>query len=170
MHGSPPSSWDEPDLDDWCHAIDRAVDERPSADVVLVAHSLGCLAAARWVARRQPDIRGVFLVAPPDNTGPNFPAEAPTFTAVDATPLHVPGLVVSSDDDPYCSPEVASRLAAGWRLHHVSAGSAGHINSASGLGRWDSGRELLARLSDLRRCRARRSSGRHLEVGEGLSG
>ncbi|MGV9374436.1 RBBP9/YdeN family alpha/beta hydrolase [Nonomuraea sp. NPDC003707] len=141
-----PSSWEEPDLDDWCHAIDRAVDEHPSADVVLVAHSLGCLAAARWVAWRQPDIRGVFLAAPPDNTGPNFPAEAPTFTAVDATPLHVPGLVVSSDDDPYCSPEVASRLAADWRLHHVSVGSAGHINSASGLGRWDSGRELLARL------------------------
>ncbi|MGW0200875.1 RBBP9/YdeN family alpha/beta hydrolase [Nonomuraea sp. NPDC003201] len=86
------------------------------------------------------------LLAPPDNAGPNFPAEAPTFTAVEATPLHVPGLVVSSDDDPYCSPEVASRLAAGWRLHHVSVGSAGHINSASGLGRWDSGRELLARL------------------------
>ncbi|MEU6779949.1 alpha/beta hydrolase [Nonomuraea angiospora] len=88
---------------------------------------------------------------------------APTFTAVDATPLRVPGLVVSSDDDPYCSPEAASRLAAGWRIHQVSVGSAGHINSAGGLGRWDSGRALLTAFT------AGRSSGRHLEVGEGLS-
>jgi hypothetical protein len=138
-----PSSWDEPDLDDWCRAIDRAVDEHSSADVVLVAHSLGCLAAACWVVRHQPDIRGVFLVAPPDNAGPNFPAEAPTFTAVDATPLHVPGLVISSDDDPYCAAEVAPRLAAGWRLRHVSVGPAGHINSAGRLGGWDAGRALL---------------------------
>ncbi|MFI6732775.1 RBBP9/YdeN family alpha/beta hydrolase [Nonomuraea sp. NPDC050451] len=138
-----PSSWDEPELDDWCRAIDRAVDEHPSADVVLVAHSLGCLAAACWVARHQPDIRGVLLVAPPDNTGPNFPAEAPTFATVDATPLHVPGLVISSDDDPYCSAEVALRLAADWGLQHVGVGLAGHINSASRLGRWDSGHALL---------------------------
>ncbi|MCA2224314.1 alpha/beta hydrolase [Nonomuraea sp. NEAU-L178] len=42
-----------------------------------------------------------------------------------------------------CSPDVALRLAAGWQLDHVSVGSAGHINSASRLGRWDFGRALL---------------------------
>src|SRR5215210_5080448 len=46
-----PSSWDEPELDDWCRAIDLAVDEGRSADVVLVAHSLGCLAAISWAVR-----------------------------------------------------------------------------------------------------------------------
>ncbi|MCA2227814.1 RBBP9/YdeN family alpha/beta hydrolase [Nonomuraea aurantiaca] len=138
-----PFSWDVPDLDDWCQAIDKAVGEDLSTDMVLVAHSLGCHAATSWVARRRPDIGGVFLVAPPDNAGANFPAEASTFTAVKATPLHVPGLVVFSDDDPYCSPDVALRLTAGWQLDHVSVGSAGHINSASRLGRWDFGRALL---------------------------
>src|SRR5258708_6679295 len=71
-----PSSWDEPDLDDWCHAIDQAVSESPSAPAVLIAHSLGCLAATCWVAQHRPDVRGVLLVAPPDNGGPGFPAEA----------------------------------------------------------------------------------------------
>ncbi|TMR91114.1 RBBP9/YdeN family alpha/beta hydrolase [Nonomuraea basaltis] len=138
-----PSSWDEPDLDDWCQAIDKAVRQSPSADVVLVAHSLGCLAATCWIARHRPDIRGVLLVAPPDNAGPTFPADAFTFTAVKATPLHVPGLVISSDNDPYCSPDVALRLAADWQYDRVSVGLAGHINSASRLGRWDFGRALL---------------------------
>jgi predicted alpha/beta hydrolase family esterase len=138
-----PASWDRPDLDDWCQAIDHAVGPNPS-DAVLVAHSLGCLAAARWVAQRRSDIRGMFLVAPPDAAGPNFPAAAaPTFTALDTTPLDVPGLVVSSDDDPYCTADAAERLASGWHLDHVSVGRAGHINSASRLGRWDLGRALL---------------------------
>ncbi|WP_196443081.1 alpha/beta hydrolase [Planomonospora sp. ID67723] len=137
-----PSSWDEPDLDDWCQAIDRAVDR--VADAVLVAHSLGCLAAASWATRRRPGIRGLFLVAPPDGTGPNFPAaSAPAFTAVKATPLDVPGLVVSSDDDPYCTPAAAERLATGWRFDRVGAGCAGHVNSASRLGTWSFGRALL---------------------------
>ena len=42
------SSWAAPELDDWCDAIDRAVQRAGSAGTVLVAHSLGCLAAARW--------------------------------------------------------------------------------------------------------------------------
>ncbi len=138
-----PASWDRPDLDDWCRAIAHAIGPNPS-EVVLVAHSLGCLAAADWAARYRPDIRGVFLVAPPDTAGPSFPAAAaPTFTAMSATPLDTPGLIVSSDDDPYCTTNAAERLASGWHLDRVSAGRAGHINSASRLGRWDLGRALL---------------------------
>lgn len=138
-----PSSWDEPDLDDWCQAIDQAMGTSTPADAVLVAHSLGCLAAACWVARRRPALRCLFLVAPPDSAGPNFPAEAASFTAVRAAPLRVPGVVIFSDDDPYCPADVALRLAADWQLDHVSVGSAGHISSASGLGSWESGRALL---------------------------
>ena len=139
-----PSSWDEPDLGDWCRALDRAAQQHQPADVVLVVHSLGCLAAGHWLRQTQAGIRGVFLVAPPDIAGPNFPvAEAPSFTTVEVGPLTVPGLVVSSDDDPYCTPEVAQRLAAGWGVGHVGIGPAGHINTASGFGAWEAGRALL---------------------------
>jgi predicted alpha/beta hydrolase family esterase len=143
-----PSSWDNPDLDDWCLALDQAArGHRPSA-VMLVAHSLGCLAAARWLGRHQPGIRGAFLVAPPDPAGPNFPvAAAPSFAGPGTRPLRVPGLVVSSDDDPYCTPEAAQRLAAGWAVGQVSVGRAGHLNVASGLGAWEPGQALLSAFS-----------------------
>jgi uncharacterized protein len=135
-----PSSWDEPDLDDWCAALDRVV--VPGS--VLVAHSLGCLAATTWVTRAaRPGVLGLFLVAPPDNTRPDFPPEAATFTGLPLSPVDVPGLVVHSEDDPYCTPEASIALATAWRLPHVSAGHTGHINSASGLGGWDFGRALL---------------------------
>ena len=138
-----PSSWDEPELADWCLALDRAVRQAQSAEVVLVAHSLGCLTAGHWLRQAQRGIRGAFLVAPPDVAGPNFPAEAPSFATLKAAPLPVPGLVISSDDDPYCTPEAAQRLAASWGAGHVSVGPAGHINTASGQGAWESGRSLL---------------------------
>jgi uncharacterized protein len=139
-----PSSWTEPDLTDWCHALDRANEGYRAAGVVLVAHSLGCLAAGCWLSRAQPGIRGAFLVAPPDVAGPDFPAvAAPSFTTFEAAPLTVPGLVVSSDDDPYCTPQAARRLAAAWGAGHVSVGAAGHVNTASGVGTWEPGRALL---------------------------
>lgn len=136
-----PGSWDEPDVDDWCKALDQAVADARSARVVLVAHSLGCIAATEWAARTRPGVSGVFLVAPPDTAGPGFPAEASGFAALTATPLDVPGLLVTSEDDPYCAADAAGRLAKGWRVDRVSAGRAGHISSDSG--RWEFGRALL---------------------------
>jgi predicted alpha/beta hydrolase family esterase len=160
-----PASWDAPELQDWLRAIDRAVDgcvpadraaadgaaadraaaDRASADIVLVAHSLGCLAAAAWLGARRPDrVRGAFLVAPPDATAPAFPAEAAGFTGVATVPLPIPALVVTSEDDPYCAPEAARRLVGQWRAGHVGVGAAGHVNGASGLGAWPFGQGLLA--------------------------
>ncbi len=140
-----PSSWDNPDLGDWCRALDRAAQPHEPGPVVLVAHSLGCLAAACWLRGRPPAVRGAFLVAPPDAAGPAFPAAAAaSFTTPDTTPIQVPGLVVSSDNDPYCTPQAAHRLAAGWAVGRVSIGKAGHINAASRLGAWGSGQALLS--------------------------
>ena len=139
-----PASWVAPELDDWCDAIDVAVRRVAPQAVVLVAHSLGCLAAAQWIHRSPLPVRGVFLVAPPDRTGATFPAAAaPTFTVAPERPLAVPGLIVSSDDDPYCTERAGRRLARAWALPRITAGSIGHINSRSGLGRWDRGHTLL---------------------------
>lgn len=136
-----PSSWDEPDLDDWCAALDRAVSSAPD-EAVLVAHSLGCLAATAWLPQAS-GVRGLFLVAPPDTSQPDFPREAATFTGLTPAPVDVPGLVIHSDDDPYCSSAASVGLATAWGLPHVSAGAVGHINSASGLGGWGFGQALL---------------------------
>lgn len=140
-----PASWTEPDLTDWTNAISTAVGSRQ--DAVLVAHSLGCLAVARWLGEPGHTARAVLLVAPPDPTAPTFPASAaPTFADFDPRPLAVPGLVVTSTDDPYCTPEAARELSERWRLRRIDVGPHGHLNSASNLGNWPRGRALLNAL------------------------
>jgi len=135
-----PSSWDNPTLDDWTAALDRAVTAIDD-DVVIVAHSLGCHAATARPVR--PNVRGLFLVAPPDLTAPNFPSEAATFASLTPEPVAAPGLVVFSEDDPYCTLAGSVRMVKGWGLPHVSAGSVGHINAAGGVGGWEFGQALL---------------------------
>ncbi|MFF9563365.1 RBBP9/YdeN family alpha/beta hydrolase [Leifsonia sp. NPDC014704] len=135
-----PSSWDEPDAEDWSGALDRAVD---GGRAILVAHSLGCLLAVRWSHLHPENVAGLFLVAAPDPAGPRFPREAESFSAgLDVTPA-VPVLMINSDDDPYCSPERAEQFAAQWGAASVSLGARGHLNSASRLGGWDEGANLL---------------------------
>ncbi len=135
-----PESWDLPDPADWTAALDRAVDGSRS---LLVAHSLGCLVAARWTHDHPDRVAGVFLVAPPDRHGAAFPREAAGFDGTTAGPLPVPSVVIASSDDPFCSAAAAAGLAAGWGSAYVLAGALGHINSASVPRSWQQGRDLL---------------------------
>jgi uncharacterized protein len=138
-----PSSWDQPELDDWIAALDRAV-ASAAQPPLLVAHSLACLLVAHWAARGAAHVAGAFLVAVPDPDGPVFPAEqAATFRAVPSQALPFPTLVVASSDDPYGSLGYVQRCAADWEAGLVVAGALGHINDASGLGEWPFGAALL---------------------------
>jgi hypothetical protein len=91
-HGSGPAHWqtiweqNHPEYvrvaqRDWCSvqcsdsamAVDRAV-VSSSGEVVLVAHSLGCLAVAWWASVRTDCsrwVQGAMLVAPPDLSSAN---------------------------------------------------------------------------------------------------
>lgn len=141
-----PASWDEPDARDWVDALERAV-EGGEGPVVLVAHSLGCLAVASWLAGRGPDeVAAALLVAVPDPAGPEFPAAATVGgfrTVRRRLPVPVPVTVVVSDDDPYAAPAWVRDLAVVWGATAVGIGPAGHMNGASGLGAWPAGREIL---------------------------
>ncbi|HEY3502027.1 MAG TPA: alpha/beta hydrolase [Actinocatenispora sp.] len=147
-----PASWSRPDLDDWVSAVDVAYTAAAGQDdrVALVAHSLGCWAAACWLDRHpSAKVAGALLAAPPDPHGPAFPRqEASTFLAVTAQPLPCPALVIASTDDPYCGPQQAADLAAAWGADQHVVGAHGHLNSASGLGTWPHGRDLLSALLD----------------------
>ncbi|BAJ76586.1 predicted esterase of the alpha/beta hydrolase fold [Microbacterium testaceum StLB037] len=145
-----PRSWDEPELEDWVDAVDRAVTDRAGSgdEVILVAHSLGCWAAAGWEARpAHAEVAGMLLVAPPDPDGDVFPrAAASSFVGVEVRPLSCRSVVVASSDDPYCPIEVAERFASGWGSAFRDAGGLGHLNTASGLDEWEWGRTVLAEL------------------------
>ncbi|SDR02015.1 hypothetical protein SAMN02800687_3327 [Curtobacterium sp. UNCCL20] len=137
-----PGSWSDPEPTDWHAAITRAVaalDEPP----VLVAHSLGVLAVAGWLRDvGRPPIAGAFLVAPPDPAAPDFPAAAAGFTEPGSRTT-TPVRLVVSDDDPYCSAERAIGFGETLGAEVVRVGALGHVNVASGIGRWGAGRELL---------------------------
>ncbi|MDB5367970.1 MAG: hypothetical protein JWM77_3897 [Rhodospirillales bacterium] len=138
-----PSSWDEPELDDWIAALDRAV-ASAAQPPVLVAHSLACLLVAHWAARGSAEVAGAFLVSVPDPDSPVFPAkQAATFRAVPSRALPFPSLVVASSDDPYGSLGYMRGRAAEWDADLVVAGALGHINEATGLGDWPFGAALL---------------------------
>ena len=137
--------WNSPLCDEWVSAIEREV-STAGPDVVLVAHSLACLAVAHWSATSRSPIKGALLVAVPDAKGPNFPTQARGF---EQTPTHrfpFRSTVVVSDADPYGSPEHAASLAAAWGSRLVHIGSRGHINADSGLGAWPEGYALLSEL------------------------
>ncbi|HSU93561.1 MAG TPA: alpha/beta hydrolase, partial [Gemmatimonadaceae bacterium] len=60
--------------------------------------------------------------------------------------LPFPSIVVASTNDEYVTIERARFFANAWGSSFVNIGEAGHINSASDLGNWPRGRELLAEL------------------------
>lgn len=148
--------WDDPHRNTWVNklalAIQRAhaVAERP---VVLVAHSLGCMAVAWWAEyerlasgpREQPVI-GALLVAPPEVEDAVKDRRLTRFAPLPSHELPFPSIVVGSRDDPYATPGATRRIARQWGARYADAGAVGHINAESALGDWAFGRLLLNRL------------------------
>jgi uncharacterized protein len=138
------ADWENPGLDAWRERIVEEV-ARAARPVVLVAHSLGVLAAAHaapFLAKGAASgkVKGGFFVAPPSrNVLTNFDAVDPAFLALPGEPLPFPSLIIASRDDPYSpfadSEEMARMLGA----ELIDAGNSGHINIESGHGPWPEG-------------------------------
>lgn len=142
------ADWDHPVRADWIDAIDRTVCAA-GTDVIIVAHSLGCLPVVERAMRAGKDtVRGLMLVSVPDPLGPNFPAAASGFTPPPLQRLPSRSVVVSSEDDPYGAPDYARRCAEAWGSRFINAGMLGHINASSGLGEWTQGWEILQSLRE----------------------
>jgi predicted alpha/beta hydrolase family esterase len=132
--------WDFPYCDEWVEGLQQAIDDI-QGEIVLVAHSLGCLTVAHWARTHRREIRGALLVAPvdPENFGGDF---AP----LPLEPLPFPSILVASTTDEYVTPERARLFAEAWGSRFVNVGPGGHINAASGFGPWPEGEELLREL------------------------
>ncbi|WP_174292100.1 RBBP9/YdeN family alpha/beta hydrolase [Sphingomonas bacterium] len=140
--------WDDPTRIGWIARLGRAVaeiDGRP----VIVAHSLGCLAVVWWasiagdLAAR---VGGALLVAPPDPEREDVDPRVARFGPVPRRPLPFPTIVVASRNDPYASFQRSREMAVGWSARFHDAGTAGHMNAASGLGGWEEGQRVVAEL------------------------
>lgn len=139
------TDWDHPVLTDWISKIETAVAEA-GPDVVIAAHSLGCLALAHWAQHTKLRIRGALLVAPPDADRAGFPTVAQSFAPVPLQPLPFKSIVVSSTNDEYATLQRSQTFANAWGSRFVNMGEAGHINSDSNLGEWHNGQWLVEEL------------------------
>ncbi|MES2424636.1 MAG: alpha/beta hydrolase [Pseudomonadota bacterium] len=139
--------WERPLRGDWIARIEEVV-LGCAGQVVLVAHSLGCIAVAAWAAhsRNTQRVHAALLVVPPDTETPALREALPGWSPIPLLALPFPSVLVASSDDPYCTPPRSQHLATAWQSRAVSVGRAGHLNAASGLGDWPAGHALLTDL------------------------
>jgi uncharacterized protein len=138
------ADWEKPGLAAW---RDRIVEEvaRATHPVILVAHSLGVLAAAQTVpflakGECNGKVKGGFLVAPPSTkVRAGLDALDPAFLTVPGEPLPFPSLVIASRNDPFASFAESEALARTLGAELIDAGLSGRINSESGHGPWPEG-------------------------------
>lgn len=139
--------WNHPDCDEWAATLEQAV-RRAAQAPIIVAHSLGCLATARWASQSSAPLHAALLVAVPDPQGPSFPVQARGFMPL---PPALPGrriTMLASANDPYSDPGYTRTRATAWGAELVELGALGHLNAASGLGDWP---EAWARVARWRR-------------------
>ncbi|MBV8851030.1 MAG: serine hydrolase family protein [Methylobacteriaceae bacterium] len=131
--------WNNPQREEWVPVIASAIKEA-TRPVVLIAHSLGAVAAIHAARETAPWIKGAFLVAAPSEERLASVAEAdPAFRPFPRDKLPFPSVLVASRDDPYSDFAQSEALARAWDAKLVDAGAAGHINAESGHGPWPEG-------------------------------
>ncbi|MBW9063108.1 serine hydrolase family protein [Rhizobium herbae] len=160
--------WQSPKVKVWLERLEEVlVCEGPA---YIVAHSLGCLLAAKCADRPSARlIKGALLVAPCDlSTTEKLHPGAIHFGRMPTRALPFPTITVGSLNDIYMPLETLSLYCRLWKTEARNLGLAGHINIASGFGRWTGGYGLLSLLK--RKARTYRYSDRaSLQDGEAFS-
>lgn len=133
-------------LDAALHGID--------GDVVLAAHSAGCLMVAQWAVAPTRKIKGALLVAPADVEIPlpeGYPKladlAANSWLPIARKPLPFPAVVVASRNDPLAEFAKVEELASCWGARLHDAGKVGHLNPPAGFGPWPAALALLEELA-----------------------
>lgn len=138
--------WDAPSCEKWIETIDEKIAQFESATVVLVGHSLGCLAIVHWAMKYNSTIKGAMLVAPSDPEAKQYTFPATGFSPVPTCKINFKTTVVTSADDIWVSLNRAQFFANNWGSELINIGDAGHINASSGFGEWKAGLEILYRI------------------------
>ena len=140
-------NWTEPQLEDWLNKLNESI-LKLDQPTILVAHSLGVSLVLHWLSKNtNSNIIGALLVAPADVDSPDHtPEEIWNFAPIPTAKLKFPSIVVTSENDPYITPERAKYLAEIWGSDFVNIGQKGHINTESNLEYWEEGQMILEQL------------------------
>lgn len=136
--------WITPSKAAWTASIARTILDQASP-VVVVAHSLGCIATTHLPKEAVARIQGAMLVAPADPERRGILAD---FSPVPYQPLPYRSILVASSNDPYCPVRTAGAYARAWGSEFVRLQNAGHINIEAGFGAWPLGLALLQSLTN----------------------
>ena len=138
--------WERPDRADWLRKIDAEI-RKNNPPIVLVGHSLGCIAAVEWAVSADSTslsrVVGAFLVAPADTERRSAPEVLHPWRPVPLTRLRFPSLLVASRTDDSASFARSELFASAWGSSLIDVGDAGHIHPAAGYGPWPEGQRLL---------------------------
>lgn len=139
-------NWDMPDIGTWKARLEQVLLDTDGA--YLVAHSLGCVLAASMAdSPAAGKIRGALLVAPCDLAATEvIHPRLIRFGEMPVAPLPFPSVLVGSRNDPYMSEDRSRHFAELWGARFVDMGYVGHINRASGFGRFSRGYQLFDNL------------------------
>jgi uncharacterized protein len=137
--------WLNPDADEWADSIEQYVREA-DGEVVVVAHSLACIALAHWAKSTSLTIKGALLVAPPDANDEKLKTIVKGFSPLPLQQLPFKSIVLASTNDEYNSIQNAKAFAKRWGSDFVNVGRKGHINAQSNLRNWPEGRSYLSKL------------------------
>jgi len=135
---NPSAPWAEA----WTSAIAEAAREA-TRPILFVGHGVGAAAIAGAAhSLGGADVRGAFLVAPPDEL--SLARIAGSGWALPRAPLPWPCIVVASRTHALSDYEAAAALAALWGAELIDAGAAGGLDAESGHGPWPEGLMRLA--------------------------
>lgn len=135
-------NWLAPTREAWVASIARTILAQ-TKPVVVVAHSLGCIAVTHLPPEAEARIAGALLVAPAD---PERRSVLADFAPVPSRKLPYRSILVASSNDPFCPIRLAGAYARNWGSEFVRVPDAGHINIESGHGPWPLGVALLQSL------------------------
>ncbi|MFB2683924.1 alpha/beta hydrolase [Shewanella mangrovisoli] len=133
----------EPKIHIWANAICHTIDQI-EGEILILAHSFGCLASSLAIARHPQRVAAAILVAPASparfsENGHILPEHDGTQTIkhlLPTQPLGVTGLVIASENDPWMPFNQAAKLAKNFGFPTINLGLSGHINVDSGHGPW----------------------------------
>ncbi|MGV2104175.1 MULTISPECIES: RBBP9/YdeN family alpha/beta hydrolase [unclassified Rhizobium] len=136
-------NWDRPRVTEWLDALEAELER--AGEAYIVAHSLGSVLAARLAGRPAARrVKGALLVAPCDlDVTDKLHPGSIGFGTMPTERLPFPSILVGSLNDHYMSLERLTYFARLWGSDLRNAGLAGHINVASGYGRWPGGYRLF---------------------------
>ncbi len=141
-------NWDEPNCNEWIEQIEKELNSYNKSELILIGHSIGCMAIVHWFNKFKLSIKGALLVAPSDSENPNYPSYITGFAPIPMFNLPFRSIVVASTNDHVTNIERSKLFAKNWGSELVILENIGHIEPKSGFGDWPLGKELIKKLKE----------------------